>query len=64
MEKVNALARCQYLLGPRQAHELGDHGVPYAVLVVPQSIARHLGVRGYKELIERVLEGPIAYPPQ
>ena len=35
VEKVNALARSQYLFGPRQTHEFWDHGVTYAVLVVP-----------------------------
>ena len=64
MEKVNALARGQDLLGPGQAHEFWNHGVPNAVFVVPQSIAGHLGVRSYEELVERVFECPIAYPSQ
>ena len=64
MEEVDAFASGQYLLCPGQAHELGDHGVPDAVLVVPQSIAGNLRVRGDEELVEGVLEGPVAYPSQ
>ena len=41
---------CVYLVGLVHGDEGGDHGLPQGVLVVPEAVRLHVGVRRHKEL--------------